>query len=88
MTDVYIVSGVRTAVGTFGGSLKDTTPSALVAAVAKEAVGRAKVDPAQIGLAVFGQIVHTDPRDDALAPEVRILRPPLGASAPRVLLSR
>ena len=63
MTDVYIVSGVRTAVGTFGGALKDITPSALVAAVTKEAVARSKVDPAQIGLAVFGQIIHTEPRD-------------------------
>ena len=48
MTDVYIVSGVRTAVGTFGGALKDTTPSELVAAVAKEAVGRSGIDPAEI----------------------------------------
>ena len=63
MTDVYIVSGVRTAVGTFGGALKDITPSELVSAVAREAVARAKVDPDAIGLAVFGQIVHTDPRD-------------------------
>ena len=63
MTDVFIVSGVRTAVGTFGGALKDITPSALIAAVTKEAVARSKVDPAQIGLAVFGQIIHTEPRD-------------------------
>ena len=63
MTDVFIVSGVRTAVGTFGGALKDMTPSALVAAVTKEAVARSKVDPTQIGLAVFGQIIHTEPRD-------------------------
>lgn len=63
MTDVFIVSGVRTAVGAFGGALKDITPSALVAAVTKEAVARSKVDPGEIGLAVFGQIIHTEPRD-------------------------
>ena len=63
MTDVFIISGVRTAVGTFGGALKDTSASELAAAVAREAVARAKVDPEEIGLAVFGQIVHTDPRD-------------------------
>jgi acetyl-CoA C-acetyltransferase len=63
MTDIYIVSGVRTAVGTFGGALKDTTPSTLVAAVAREAVRRAGVDAAEIGLSVFGQVVHTEPRD-------------------------
>ena len=63
MTDVYIVAGVRTAVGDFGGTLKDTTPSALVAQVTAEAVRRSKVEPAQFGLAVFGQVVHTEPRD-------------------------
>ncbi len=63
MTEIYIVSGVRTAIGTFGGSLKDTTPSTLVAAVAREAVRRAGVDSGEIGLSVFGQVVHTEPRD-------------------------
>src|SRR6266567_702567 len=63
MTDVYIVAGVRTAIGTFGGALKDTTPSALVAAVTAEAVRRSGVAPAAFGLAVFGHVVHTEPRD-------------------------
>lgn len=63
MTEIYIVAGVRTAIGTFGGALKDVTPSTLVAAVAREAVARAKVAPEEIGLSVFGQVVHTEPRD-------------------------
>ncbi|MBN8891783.1 MAG: acetyl-CoA C-acyltransferase, partial [Rhodospirillales bacterium] len=63
MTDVFIVAGVRTAVGTFGGSLKDVTASALVASVAREAVRRSGIEGAQIGLSVFGQVVHTEPRD-------------------------
>jgi acetyl-CoA C-acetyltransferase len=63
MTDIYIVSGVRTAVGTFGGTLKDTTPSVLVAQVAAEAVRRSGAAPTDIGLSVFGQVVHTEPRD-------------------------
>jgi acetyl-CoA C-acetyltransferase len=63
MTDIYIVSGVRTAVGTFGGSLKDISPSVLVAQVTAEAVRRSGVEPAQVGLAVFGQVVQTEPRD-------------------------
>ncbi len=63
MTDIYIVSGVRTAVGTFGGTLKDITASSLVAAVAREAVRRSGIDPAEIGLSVFGQVVQTEPRD-------------------------
>jgi acetyl-CoA C-acetyltransferase len=63
MTDVFIVSGVRTAVGDFGGALKDTSPSALVAQVTAEAVRRSGAEPAQFGLSVFGQVVHTEPRD-------------------------
>src|ERR1019366_6682711 len=63
MTDIYIVAGVRTAVGTFGGTLKDVSPSVLVARVTVEAVRRSGVEPAQFGLAVFGQILHTEPRD-------------------------
>ncbi len=63
MTDIYIVAGTRTAVGTFGGALKDVTPSVLVAQVTAEAVRRAGVEKEQIGLAVFGQVVQTEPRD-------------------------
>jgi acetyl-CoA C-acetyltransferase len=63
MTDIFIVSGVRTAVGTFGGALKDVTASVLVASVAREAVRRSGIDPAEIGLSVFGQVVQTEPRD-------------------------
>jgi acetyl-CoA C-acetyltransferase len=62
-TDIFLISGVRTAIGTFGGSLKDTTPSELVAAVTREAVARSRVEPAQFGLSVFGQILTTEPRD-------------------------
>ena len=63
MTDIFLVAGARTAIGTFGGSLKDTTPSELVTAVTREAVARSKVDPAEFGLSVFGQILTTEPRD-------------------------
>ena len=87
MTDVFIVSGVRTAVGTFGGSLKDITPSELVAAVAKEAVARAKVDPAEIGLAVFGQIVHTDPRDMYIS-RIAVIEGGLPEHIPAVTVNR
>ena len=87
MTDVFIVSGVRTAVGTFGGSLKDITPSDLVAAVAKEAVARAKVDPDEIGLAVFGQIVHTDPRDMYIS-RIAVIEGGLPEHIPAVTVNR
>jgi len=87
MTDVFIVSGVRTAVGTFGGALKDTSPSILVAAVAKEAVARSNIDPAQIGLAVFGQIVHTEPRDMYIS-RIAVIEGGLPQEIPAITVNR
>ena len=43
--EVVVVNGARTAIGTFGGSLKDIPPSDLAARVIREAVARAGVDP-------------------------------------------
>ncbi len=61
--DIVILSGVRTAIGTFGGSLANTTPIDLGATVAKAAIERAGVNAAQIGQTVFGHIINTEPRD-------------------------
>ena len=55
MNEVYVVSAVRTAIGTFGGSLKDIPPVELASRVTAEAVRRASVAPADIGYVVFGQ---------------------------------
>jgi acetyl-CoA C-acetyltransferase len=63
MNEVYVVSAVRTAIGTFGGSLKDIPPAELASRVTAEAVRRASVAPADIGHVVFGQVVQTEPRD-------------------------
>jgi acetyl-CoA C-acetyltransferase len=63
MSEVYVVSAVRTAIGSFGGSLKDIPPSELASRVTAEAVRRAAVAPADIGHVVFGQVVQTEPRD-------------------------
>jgi acetyl-CoA C-acetyltransferase len=63
MTDVYVVSAVRTAIGTFGGSLKDVPPAELASRVTAEAVRRSSVAPADVGHVVFGQVVQTEPRD-------------------------
>ena len=65
--DVVILDGVRTAIGTFGGSLAGFTPTALAAAVSKEAIARSDVDPKQIGHAVFGHVINTEGRDMYLA---------------------
>ena len=61
--EVVILSGVRTAIGDYGGSLKDIPPSELGAKVLREAVARAKVDPASVGQVVIGNVIHTEPRD-------------------------
>ena len=61
--EVVILSGVRTAIGDYGGSLKDIAPSELAARVVKEAVSRAKIDPKDIGQCVFGNVIHTEPKD-------------------------
>src|SRR5947199_3824113 len=56
--EVVILSGVRTAIGDYGGSLKDIPPSELGAQVVREAVSRAKVDPNDIGPCMFGNVIH------------------------------
>ena len=61
--EVVILSGVRTAIGDYGGSLKDIPPSELGAQVVREAVSRAKVDPKDIGQCMFGNVIHTEAKD-------------------------
>jgi len=63
MSDIVILDGVRTAIGTFGGALAATPPSALGATVTREAMTRAGVEPGQIGHVVFGHVINTEPRD-------------------------
>jgi len=61
--EVVVVSGVRTAIGDYGGSLKDVAPTRLGATAIKEAVARAKVDPVSIGHVVVGSVIHGEARD-------------------------
>jgi len=61
--EVVILSGARTAIGDYGGSLKDIPPTELGARVVREAVSRAKVDPKDIGQCVIGNVIHTEPKD-------------------------
>ena len=63
----YILSGARTAIGTFGGRLAGEEPASLGAAVAAEAIGRAGVDASEIGHVVFGNVIPTGPKDAYLA---------------------
>ncbi len=61
--EVVVVSGVRTAIGGYGRSLQDFPATRLGAMVVREAVARAKIDPAQVGHAVFGSVIHGEARD-------------------------
>jgi len=61
--EVVILSGVRTAIGDYGGSLKDIPPTELAARVVKEALARAGADPDDIGQCVFGNVIHTEAKD-------------------------
>ena len=63
MSDIMILSGARTAIGTFGGALAGTPPIDLGATVAKAAISRAGVDASQIGHVAFGHVINTEPRD-------------------------
>ena len=63
MTDIVILGGARTAIGTFGGSLAAVPPSTLGSIAATEAMARAGVEPGQIGHVVFGHVINTEPRD-------------------------
>ncbi|MDZ4188045.1 MAG: beta-ketothiolase BktB [Hydrogenophaga sp.] len=61
--EVVVVSAARTAIGTFGGSLKDTPPTELAALVVRETLARAGVDGKDVGHVVFGHVVNTEPKD-------------------------
>jgi acetyl-CoA C-acetyltransferase len=61
--EVLVVSGARTAIGTFGGSLKDHAPTQLACGVVKEALERAHVRGSEVGHVVFGHVVNTEPKD-------------------------
>ena len=65
--EVVVLSGVRTAIGGYGGSLKDFSPGDLAAKCVREAVKRSGVKPAEVGHVVFGNIIHTDAHDHYLA---------------------
>ncbi|HET9628707.1 MAG TPA: beta-ketothiolase BktB, partial [Novosphingobium sp.] len=67
MTDIYIVNGVRTAIGTFGGSLASFRPADLGTLVIKEAIARAGIQPTDVEDVVVGSVVPTQPKDAYVA---------------------
>lgn len=63
MQDVYIVSGARTAVGTFGGTLAKFRPAELASIVIKEVLSRGNVDGGKVGQMALGTVVPTQAKD-------------------------
>jgi acetyl-CoA C-acetyltransferase len=63
MTEIVILGGARTAIGTFGGSLAGTPPIELGTVAAKAALERAGVDAGQVGHVAFGHVINTEPKD-------------------------
>lgn len=84
---IYILSSVRTAIGDFGGGLKDFAPATLGKLVIEEAVKRAGVAPSDVGHVVMGQVIQSDPRDAYLA-RVAAVDAGLPIEAPALTLNR
>jgi acetyl-CoA C-acetyltransferase len=85
--EVVVLSGVRTAIGDFGGGLKDLAPTELAGRVVREAVSRAKVAPEEVGHVVFGNVIHTEPKDMYLS-RVAALNGGLPKETPALTLNR
>ncbi|MDH4029490.1 MAG: acetyl-CoA C-acyltransferase family protein [Chromatiales bacterium] len=85
--DIVVLSAVRTAIGTYGGSLAGTPPTQLAATCVKAAVERAGLEPADVGHAAFGNVIHTEPRDMYLA-RVAAVNGGLPVETPAVTVNR
>src|ERR1700760_2092838 len=85
--EVVVVSGVRTAIGDFGGGLKDVAPTELGAQVVREALARAGVAGDEVGQVVFGNVIHTEPKDMYLA-RVTAMNAGIAQEAPALTLNR
>lgn len=85
--EVVVLAGVRTAIGDFGGSLRDFAPTKLAANCIREAVSRAGVEAAAIGHVALGGVLHTEPRDAYLS-RVAALDGGLQAGTPCVTVNR
>jgi acetyl-CoA C-acetyltransferase len=85
--EVYIVSGVRTAIGDFGGSLKDLPPTELGAQVTREALARAHVGGNEVQHVVFGNVIHTEGKDMYLSRVVAV-NAGITQDAPALTLNR
>jgi len=67
MPEIVILSGARTAIGSFGGTLAGTPPTTLATIAARAALARANLAPDRIGHVMFGHVINTEPHDMYLA---------------------
>jgi acetyl-CoA C-acetyltransferase len=87
MTNIVILSGARTAIGTFGGSLSNVSPIELGTLVAKEALTRAGISPNKIGHVAFGHVINTETRDAYLS-RVAAIKAGIPDSTPAMNVNR
>jgi acetyl-CoA C-acetyltransferase len=85
--EVFVVSAVRTAIGTYGGTLKDTPPAELATLVTRAALERANCDPQQVEHVVFGHVIPTTPKD-AYISRVAALQAGIPKEAPALTVNR
>ncbi|MCZ6526197.1 MAG: acetyl-CoA C-acyltransferase family protein [Gammaproteobacteria bacterium] len=87
INNVVVLSGARTAIGTYGGTLKDVPPSKLAAEVVKEVVARSGLSPEEIQHVVLGSVIHTDSRDPYIS-RVAAIEAGLPIQTPAFTLNR
>jgi len=87
MREVVVVSGVRTAIGDFGGSLKNFSPTELGAMIVRETLERANVHGDEVGHVVFGNVIHTEPKDMYLG-RVAAINGGVGEHVPALTVNR
>jgi acetyl-CoA C-acetyltransferase len=87
MDAIYIVAGVRTAIGDFGGSLKDIEPADLGAKILLEAIYRSGLKSADVQHVVMGQVIQTTPKDAYVA-RVAAVKAGIPVEVPALTLNR
>ena len=84
---VVVLSAVRTAIGKFGGALKDIPPTELAAKTVCQSLQRSRISPEMVGHVVFGNVIHTEPADMYMA-RVAAVRGGLPVKTPALTLNR
>ena len=85
--DIVVLSAVRTAIGKFGGALKDVPPTELAGKVVCQSVQRSGLSPSDIGHVVFGNVIDTEAKDMYLS-RVAALRGGIPVETPALTLNR